>query len=46
MCKTKYAKNPRIFLPEFRKVDHQNPTRFSKTVSVIKDLLVKPPALQ
>ena len=30
MCKTKYAKNPRIFLPEFREVDHQNPTRFSQ----------------
>ena len=30
MHKTKYGKNPRIFLPKFREVDHQYPTRFSK----------------
>ena len=26
MHKTNYAKNPRIFLPKFREVDHQYPT--------------------
>ena len=30
MHKTKYGKNPRIFLPKFREVDHQYPTRFSQ----------------
>ena len=30
MYKTKYGKNPRIFLPKFREVDHQYPTRFSQ----------------
>ena len=30
MHKTKYRKNPRIFLPKFREVDHQYSTRFSK----------------
>ena len=29
MHKTKYGINPRIFLPKFREVDHQYPTRFS-----------------
>ena len=28
--KTKYGINPRIFLPKFREVDHQYPTRFSQ----------------
>ena len=46
MYKTKYGKNPRTFLPKFREVDHQYPARFSQTASVIKDLLVKPTALQ
>ena len=46
MHKTKYGKNPQIFLPKFREVDHQYPTRLSQTASAIKDLLVKPPALQ
>ena len=30
MHKTKYGKNPRIFLPKFHEVDHQYPTRFSR----------------
>ena len=30
MHKNKYGKNPRIFLPKFREVDHQHPTRFSQ----------------
>ena len=30
MRKTKYGINPRIFLPKFSEVDHQNPTRFSQ----------------
>ena len=30
MYKSKYGKNPRIFLPKFREVDHQYPTRSSK----------------
>ena len=30
MHKTKYGINPRIFLPKFREVDHQYPTRFSQ----------------
>ena len=30
MRKTKYGINPRIFLPKFREVDHQYPTRFSQ----------------
>ena len=30
MHKTKYGKNPRIFLPKFSEVDHQYPTRFTK----------------
>ena len=30
MHKTKYGKNPRIFLPKFREADHQYPTRFSQ----------------
>ena len=30
MHKTKYGINPRIFLPKFREVDHQYPTRFSE----------------
>ena len=30
MHKTKYGKNPRIFLPKFREVNHQYPTRFSQ----------------
>ena len=30
MHKTKYRKNPRVFLAKFREVDHQYPTRFSK----------------
>ena len=30
MCKTKYGISPRIFLPKFREVDHQYPTRFSQ----------------
>ena len=46
MHKTKYGINPQIFLPIFREVDHQYPTRFPKTASIIKNLLVKPPALQ
>ena len=29
MRKTKYGKNPRIFFPKFREVDHQYPARFS-----------------
>ena len=44
--KTKYGINPRISLPKFRNVGHQYPTRFPKTVSIVKDLLVKPAALQ
>ena len=36
MHKTKYEKNPRIFLPKFREVDHQYPTRFSKNSSCYK----------
>ena len=28
MHKTKYGINPRIFLPKFREVDHEYPTRF------------------
>ena len=31
MHKTKYGKNPRIFLPKFCEVDHQYPTRFSNS---------------
>ena len=30
MHKTKYGINPRIFLPKFREIDHQYPTRFSQ----------------
>ena len=45
MHKTKCGINPRIFLPKSREVDHQYPT-FPKTTSIIKDLLVKPRALQ
>ena len=30
MHKTKYGINPRIFLPKFREVDHEYPTRFSQ----------------
>ena len=30
MHKTKYGKNPLIFLPKFCEVDHQYPTRFSQ----------------
>ena len=30
MHKNKYGKNPRIFLPKFREVDHQCPRRFSQ----------------
>ena len=30
MHKTKYGKNPRTFLPKFREVDYQYPTRFSQ----------------
>ena len=30
MHKTRYGINPRIFLPRFREVDHQYPTRFSQ----------------
>ena len=30
MHKTKYGKNPRFFLPKFREVDHEYPTRFSQ----------------
>ena len=30
MHKIKYGVNPRIFLPKFREVDHQYPTRFSQ----------------
>ena len=30
MHKTKHRINPRIFLPKFREVDHQYPTRFSQ----------------
>ena len=30
MHKTKYGKNPRVFLLKFREVDHQYPTRFSQ----------------
>ena len=36
MHKTKFEKNPRIFLPKFREVDHQYPTRFSKNSSCYK----------
>ena len=46
MHKTKYGKNPRVFLPKFREVDHQYPTRFSQNSFCYKDLLVKPTALQ
>ena len=46
MHKTKYGINPRIFLPKFHELDHQYPEDFPKTASTIKDLLVKPPALQ
>ena len=31
MHKTKYEKNPQIFLPKFREVDHQYPIRFSNS---------------
>ena len=31
MHKTKYGKNPLIFLPKFREVDHQYPTRFPQS---------------
>ena len=30
MRKTKYRINPGVFLPKFREVDHQYPTRFSQ----------------
>ena len=30
MHKAKYGINPQIFLPKFREVDHQYPTRFSQ----------------
>ena len=30
MHKNKYGRNPQIFLPKFREVDHQYPTRFSQ----------------
>ena len=30
MHKTKYGKNPRIFVPKFREVDRQYQTRFSQ----------------
>ena len=30
MHKTKYGINPRIFIPKFREVNHQYPTRFSQ----------------
>ena len=32
----KYVINPRIFLPKFRDVNHQHPTRFSKNSSHYK----------
>ena len=44
--KTKYGINPGIFLPKFREVHTNIRQDFPKTVSIIKDLLVKPPALQ
>ena len=40
MHKTKYGINPRIFLPKFCEVDHLD------HLYHLKDLLVKPPALQ
>ena len=36
MHKIKYGINPRIFLPKFREVDHQYPTRFSQNNSYYK----------
>ena len=46
MHKTKYVKNPLIFLPKFREVDHNTRQDFPKIASAIKDLLLKPPTLQ
>ena len=47
MHKTKFEINSRIFLPKFREADHQNIRQyFPKTASIIKDLLVKLPALE
>ena len=39
MHKTKYGKNLPIFLPKFREVDHQYPTRFSQNNFYYKSLL-------
>ena len=44
MYKTEYGINPRIFLPKFRETNIRQD--FLKTASIIKDLLVKLPALQ
>ena len=41
MHKTKCGTNPRIFLPKFRKVDHQHPTRFSQKNSYYKRFACK-----
>ena len=46
MRKTKYGIDPCIFLPKFCEVDHQYPRRISQNSFCLKDLLVKPPALQ
>ena len=40
MHKTKYGINPRIFLTKVREIDYQYPTRFPKTASIVKDLLI------
>ena len=44
--KTKYGINPQIFLPKFCEVIINIQQDFPKTASIIKDLLVKTPALQ
>ena len=41
MRKTKYGINPRIFLPKFREVDHQYPTRFSQNSLYYKGSVCK-----
>ena len=46
MHKSKYGIKPRIFLPNFRELDHQYQQAFPKAASIIKDLVVKPRALQ
>ena len=46
MHKNKYGKNPRIFLPKFREVDRQYPTRFSQNSFCYKRSACKTTSLQ